>query len=150
MSRQLSCRGMSKIVKWPYHFSFSPQQHSFLQDLDHDLKKSLWNGSVCCSNTPHMWSSLVCGHKLIARYVKLRVTHAPGMPETFSPPTWVSDPDMHHGTCVTHVPRCMSGSLTIGFLWNRWRGKRSRHSQRMRNPQYYVSGKRPMIPKLAH
>ena len=24
----------------------------------------------------------------------------------------VSDPGMHHGTCVTHVPRCMSGSLT--------------------------------------
>ena len=24
----------------------------------------------------------------------------------------VGDPDMHHGTCVTHVPWCMSGSLT--------------------------------------
>ena len=33
----------------------------------------------------------------------------------------VSDPDMHHGTCVTHVPWCMSGSLTSGFLWSRWR-----------------------------
>ena len=26
----------------------------------------------------------------------------------------VSDPGMHHGTCVTHVPGCMSGSLTCG------------------------------------
>ena len=26
----------------------------------------------------------------------------------------VSDPDMHHGTCVTHVPWCMQGSLTRG------------------------------------
>ena len=26
----------------------------------------------------------------------------------------VSDPDMHHGTCVTHVPCCMSGSFTRG------------------------------------
>ena len=26
----------------------------------------------------------------------------------------VSDPDMHHGMCVTHVPWCMSGSLTCG------------------------------------
>ena len=26
----------------------------------------------------------------------------------------VSDPGMHHGTCVTHVPCCMSGSLTRG------------------------------------
>ena len=51
----------------------------------------------------------------------------------------VSNPGMHHGTCVTHVPWCMSGSLTCGC-----RGKRSRHSRRMRNPQFYVSGKRPM------
>ena len=26
----------------------------------------------------------------------------------------VSDPDIHHGTCVTHVSWCMSGSLTRG------------------------------------
>ena len=26
----------------------------------------------------------------------------------------VSDPGMHHGTCVTHVPSCMSESLTRG------------------------------------
>ena len=26
----------------------------------------------------------------------------------------VNDPGMHHGTCVTHVPRCMSGSFTCG------------------------------------
>ena len=26
----------------------------------------------------------------------------------------VSDPGMHHGTCVTHVPWCMSGSRTRG------------------------------------
>ena len=51
----------------------------------------------------------------------------------------VSDPDMHHGTCVTHVPWCMSVSLNRGSG-----GKRSRHSRRMRNQQFYVSGKRPM------
>ena len=32
----------------------------------------------------------------LTRYVKLRVAHAPGMR--------VNDPDIHHGTCVTHVP----------------------------------------------
>ena len=26
----------------------------------------------------------------------------------------VGDPGMHHGTCVTHVPWCMSGSLICG------------------------------------
>ena len=44
------------------------------------------------------------------------------MPGTFSPPPRVSDLDMHHGTCVTHVQWCMQGSLTSGFLWSRWRG----------------------------
>ena len=101
-------------------------------------------------------------HGPLVRYVKLRVTHAPGMSGTFSPPPRVSDPDMHHGTCVTpgsltfsppprvsdpdmHHGTCVTpGSLTCGFLWSQWRGKRSRHSRRMRNRQFYISGKRPM------
>ena len=52
----------------------------------------------------------------------------------------VSYPGVHHGTCVTHVPLCMSGRNANP----RWRGKRSRHSWRMRNPQFYVSVKRPI------
>ena len=55
----------------------------------------------------------------------------------------VSDPGIHHGTCVTHVPWCMSGLLNCGGG-----GKRSRHSRRMRNSQLYVSGKRPMASIL--
>ena len=54
---------------------------------------------------------------------KIAGAHAPGMPGTFPPPPQVSDSDMHHGTCVTHVPWCMPGSLTRGFLWIRRRGK---------------------------
>ena len=53
----------------------------------------------------------------LARYVKLRVAQALGMPGTFSrhrlqrkPP--ISDPGIHHDMCVTHVPWCMLGSLT--------------------------------------
>ena len=41
----------------------------------------------------------------------------------------------HHGLAIP---------TTSGFLWSRWRGKRSRHSRRMRIPQVCVSGKRPM------
>ena len=67
---------------------------------------------------------------------------------TFSSPPRVSDPDMYHGTCVTHVPWCMPGSLTNGFPWSRWREKRSRHPRRMRNPQFCVSVKRPMACRL--
>ena len=54
---------------------------------------------------------------------KIAGAHAPGMPGTFSPPSGTSDPDMHHGTCVTHVPWCMPWSLTSVFLWSQWRGK---------------------------
>ena len=79
----------------------------------------------------------------LTRYAILRVAHAPGMPGTFYPPPRVSDPDMHHVTCVTHVPWCMPGSPTSGFLWSRWQGKRSRHSRCMRKPQVYSSGKSP-------
>ena len=58
-------------------------------------------------------------HGPLTRWAKLSVGRALGMPGTFSPPRLqrnplVSDPDMHHGTCVTHVPWCMSGSLTRG------------------------------------
>ena len=50
-------------------------------------------------------------HGPITRYVKLRVAHTPGTcspPGTFSPKPLVSDPGMHHGTCITHEPRWMS------------------------------------------
>ena len=57
----------------------------------------------------------------LARYIKLQVAHAPGMLGTFFPPPRVSDPDMHHDTCVTHVPWCMPRSLTNAFVWSRWR-----------------------------
>ena len=59
-------------------------------------------------------------HGPLTRYVKLQVAHAPGMPGMSSPAAvfkrnpLVSDPGMHHGTCVTHVPWCMSGSRTRG------------------------------------
>ena len=52
----------------------------------------------------------------LARYAKLRVVHARGMPGTFPPPPRVS--------------RC-------------W-GKRSRHPRHMRNPRFCVFGKRPI------
>ena len=55
----------------------------------------------------------------LTRYAKLRVVHAPECRERF-PLHWVqrkpliSDPDIQHGTCVTQVPWCTSGSLTRG------------------------------------
>ena len=70
-----------------------------------------------------------------------------GMPGMFSPPPRVIYPGMHHGTCVAHVRWYMPGSLTNGFIWSQTRGRRSRHSQRMRNTQLHASGKRSMEKK---
>ena len=91
-----------------------------------------------------MFHRNLLSHGPLERYVKLRVAHAPRIPGTFPPPPRFSDPDMYHDTCVTHVPWCMSGSLASCFLWSRWWGTRSRHSRRMRNRRFYVSGERPM------
>ena len=56
---------------------------------------------------------------LPTRYVKLRIAHEPGMPGTFprhqlQRSLLISNLGMHHSTCITHVPWCMSGSLTRG------------------------------------
>ena len=114
------------------------------------LSINVWHITTNTSTIGPSYTPIDHSHKFhngpLTRYAKVQVAHAPGMPGTFSPPPRVSDPGMHHGTCVTHVPWCMPGSLTSGFLGGRWRGKRSRHSRRMRNPQFYVSGKRPMHP----
>ena len=63
-----------------------------------------------------------------------------GNTETFSSPPKIMDPDMHHSTCVTHMPWCLPVSLIR---------KRLRHSQRVRNRPFYVSGKRPILQSFA-
>ena len=55
---------------------------------------------------------------------KITGAHAPGLLGSFSPPPQVSDPDIHHGTYVTHVSWCKPGSLTSSFFWSRRRGKK--------------------------
>ena len=120
------------------------------------MGSSLINHPLICGRT---WPRLPCSRKCnsLANFsmngplAKLRVAHAPGMPETFFAPPRVSDPDMQCGTCVTHVPWCKSGSLTSCFFLRRWRGKRSRHSWRMRKPQitYLVRGTWPKTRHLS-
>ena len=58
----------------------------------------------------------------LARYVKLLVAHALGMLGTFSPPPWISDPGMHHGTlgifpahaqpAILHICQAAHGNIT--------------------------------------
>ena len=65
----------------------------------------------------------------LARYVKLRVAHAPGMPERFPRRRLKRKP---HARVVMYVE----------IAYPRWQGKRSRHSRRMRirNCTYLVRG----------
>ena len=76
---------------------------------------------------PNMWLLDHAGIKVSpwasCQIRKIAGAYARGMPGTFSPSPQVSDPDMHHGTWVTHVPWYIPGSLTSGFLWKRRRGK---------------------------
>ena len=89
-----------------------------IQQLSVFISADICSGSGCVGT--RLWRQQTTRHGPLTRYVKLQVAHAPGMPGKFSPPPiskvkpLVSDPGMHHGTCVTHVPWCMSGSLTCG------------------------------------
>ena len=84
-------------------------------------------------------------HGPLTRNTKLRVAHAPGMSGMFSPPPTSKETasqrsrhasrHVHHARAVMHV----------GIAKPRWRWKRPRHSRCMRNWQFYVSGKRPMM-----
>ena len=86
------------------------------------------------------WEKLF--HGLLTRYLKLLLCMWRECREPFPHHCGLAIP-----TCITaraHVPWCIAASLTSCFLWSRWREKRSRHSRCMHNPQFCVSGKRPM------
>ena len=95
-----------------------------------DIIKCIVSNKICNSRKANSHKRVpldLTEHGTFVRYVKLRIVYAPGRSGTFSSPPRVSDPDVHHGTCVTHVPCWMSESLTRGFLWTQWRGNRSLH-----------------------
>ena len=99
------------------------------------------NVSYCIANTD------IAIILVYLRHVNVNILHTSeyALPGTCPPPPGLSGPDMHQSMRVTHVRWCMPGSLTSGFLWSQWRRKGSQHSRRMRNPQYDVFGKMPML-----
>ena len=104
--------------------------------------------SIRPKETPGILVSIAFGNGHFARYVKFWDAHAPRMPGTISPPpisketaSWRSRHASRHvrdARAVMHVE--------IANPW--WQGKRSRYSWRMRNMQFFVSGKRPMAWRL--
>ena len=86
-------------------------------------------------------------HRPLTRYtiyVKLRIAPAPGMPGMFSPPPASKEIASQRSRHASRHVRHARAVMQIGIANPRWRGKRSRHSRRMRNPHSYLSGKRPM------
>ena len=81
----------------------------------------------------------------LTRYVKLRVAHAPGMSGTLSPPPTSKENASKRSQHASRHVRHARAVMHVGIANPRWRGKCSRHSRRMRNTQFYVSGKRPMV-----
>ena len=75
-------------------------------------------------------------HGPLTKCVKLPVVHVLGMPGTFYPPPTSKESaslrSQHASRHVCHVRAVMH----VGIANLRWKGKRSRHPQRMRNPQF--------------
>ena len=91
-------------------------------------------------------------HGPLSRYVKLRVVHAPGRPGKFSPPLTSKETPSKRSRHTSRHVRGARAVVHVGIA-NTWcRGKRSQHFRRMRNPQSYISGKRPIVwlPKLLY
>ena len=87
-------------------------------------------------------------HGPLTIYIILRSAHAPRMLGTFSlAPTskeTASQQSRHASRQVRHERAVMR----VGISNSRWRRKRPRHSRRIRNPQFCVSGNRPMQCRL--
>ena len=136
-----------------------------------DTRTSTWRGGVYDSFRYHIniyiyiytliillgaaWSSLVRREMVyttflpngpLTRYFKLRIAHTPGMPGAFSPPPTSKETASWRSRHASRHVRHARAVMHVGIANPRWRGKRSRHSRRMRNPQFQVSGKRPMLP----
>ena len=84
----------------------------------------------------------------LARYVKLRVAHAPGIPRTFSPPPISKESARQRSRHASRYVRHARAVMHAGVANPWWRGKHSRHTRRMRNPQFHVFGKRPMVRSI--
>ena len=83
-------------------------------------------------------------HGPLARYVKLWVAHVPGMPGTFSPWPTSKETASWRSRLASRRVRDTRAVMHVGIANPRWQGNFSQQSRRMRKPQFYVSGKRPM------
>ena len=119
------------ILSWSliYNFSFHFERHML-------LKAILMEGRDL---------HLVILHGPLTSYINLWVGHVPGMLGTFFlPPTSKETASYRFRNASRHVRHVrVVMHVRIGNL--PWQGKRSRYSQHMCNPQFYLSDKRPIV-----
>ena len=87
------------------------------------------------------WVAPIASHRPLTKYVNCGLRMRRECRERFPRHRLKKKPWSRHAS--RHV-RHARAVMHVGITIPRWRGKRSRHSRRMRNPQCYVSGKRPM------
>ena len=85
-----------------------PKSFLYATYMTHKYTKILWE----ISGTNHPWAS--CQIRKIAGCACAGNAGIVSPHRRLQKKSLVSDPGMHHGTCVTHVPWCMSGSFTRG------------------------------------
>ena len=117
-----SCIQVIHRLRWYFQISVlhatpSPQRYSTLAYQPRLVARQIWCACRC------FVSGNIKGTCASYQIRNITGCACAGKAGTVSPHPRVSDPDMHHGTCVTHVPWCMPGPLTGSFLWNRWWGK---------------------------
>ena len=121
----LACSTMGDagaIISHTHHYQ-DPELYQYkntiIKTKNHTNTENIYVTAARCNRVCHSG-----GHYYgpLIRYVKLPVRMRWEYRERFPCHRWLSDPDMQHGTCVTHVPWRMPGSLTSSFLWSRRRG----------------------------
>ena len=101
---------------WPYHLSYRQQMTDVISSMPNFCSRDA-EGVSSLSLMPQMqrlmaWAS--CQIRKIAGCACAGNAGNVFPRHRLQRKLLVSDPGMHHGTCVTHVPWCMSGSLTRG------------------------------------
>ena len=119
------------------------------------LLMKLHNGWVMSNNSPLPETRLTQIHVAIwrhygplTRYKKLQVAHAPGMPGTFSPPPISKETTSQRSRHASRHVRQARAVMHVGIAYLRWRGKRSRHSRRMRTRNFAYLARGPCHNEL--
>ena len=117
-----SCPKFYHMLAWIVYFSLEKRYNNsrvYNENISGFLtaQKIAFPSIECVCNVRDVWLPCVTWRSYLIRNIAgCACTRMPG---TFFPPPRFSDPGMHHGTCITHVPWCMPGLLTRGFLWSR-------------------------------